>query len=186
MKHIFVKIIKYVIVFLGILLISDSYLRGVFHPKYFVLNGIKINAPKNTYLWQVLLNDEEKHNLFSPILLSSFKNYTLKQNEEIYILFANPMSKKEPVLLSIDAWKISKNKYMQYIKEVNSSYVKLLKSSSFPNCMVYQDVNKTKVILYVDDTKMTLSSYDKNVTQSLLRKICNKDRTKETETQGSK
>jgi hypothetical protein len=96
------------------------------------------------------------------------------------------MSKKEPVLLSIDAWKISKNKYMQYIKEVNSSYVKLLKSSSFPNCMVYQDVNKTKVILYVDDTKMTLSSYDKNVTQSLLKKICNKDRIKETETQGLK
>lgn len=177
MKHFILKITKYLLIFLGIGVFIVSYTKGVFHPKYFVLNGIKINAPKNSYLYQVILNNETKQDVFSPIKLSKFSRYRLeKNNEEIYIFFFNPASGDVFNSLSVDAWKTPKSTYKEYISELNTSLT--LTKDEINSCSVYycNENNMETATLYFDDIKISLSSGNKEIVQKVLSSICKENR----------
>jgi len=173
MKQFILKITKYLLFLLGIGVFIVSYTKGIFHPKYFVLNGIKINAPKNSYLYQVILNNETKQDIFSPIKFTEFSRFRLKKNnEEIYIFFFNPVSGDAFDSLSIDAWKIPKSIYKEYIAELNTSF-KLTKDE-FNSCLVYyyNEDNIETATLYFDDIKISLSSANKEIIQKALNSMC--------------
>lgn len=174
MKHYIFKIAKYLLIFLGISLFVTVYKNGFFHPKYFVLNGIKINAPRNSYLYQVELNNETKQDIFSPIKLSKFSKYRLEKNDEkVYIFFFNPTSGDVYNSLSVDAWKIPHSTYKEYITTLNTYFI--LTKDKINSCSVYyyHEENMKTATLYFDDIKISLSSGNKEIIHKVLKGICN-------------
>jgi len=153
MKNIILKILKYLLIIVIIGIFINSYMKGIFHPKSFILDGIKINAPKNTYLYQVELNGEIKQDIFSPIKLSKFSKYQLsKDDKEIDILFFNPRNNK---LLNIIGKKSNQILFEKYILEFQKIEPLTVEPKSYKYCKkIYQYEDKSnKSFLFFNNQK---------------------------------
>ena len=152
------------------------YLLGAFHPKYFILNGIRINAPMKTYLYSVLIDNDTIFDLFSPLKFSNISKYTLAQNQYAKILFFNSINNN---LLDITAKKSTPYYFKTYISKINTKKILTPLLETYDYCdTAYQYKNENiKVFLLFNNYKniqFSLSSDDENILLHTVKEICKK------------
>jgi len=80
-------VVGVVIVFRGF---SSMYMSGYFHPKEVSVNGIKLTAPKGSYLIGISSSNNKYHfDALSPLKLNFGSKYFIDDNQSIGITFAD-------------------------------------------------------------------------------------------------
>ncbi len=154
------KIIIYILSIL-ILLFMYSYLTGKLDPKLFSINNLTIKVPKDTYIKLVSIG-KKKYNLFF-IPFIKIKNYTLKKDEEIHMVFMGNMNN---TILSFNASFHTREYIEKYILELGK--LSTLKSKKYKTCLIYstKDDKYYNSIVYNTNIHLFVSIYSNNIIEN--------------------
>lgn len=134
-------------------------MSGFLHPKEFTLNGIKITAPKDTFLISAMANDKHLFDVLSPLKLNFTSRYNMTDGEKISIVFSNPGTLDNVTVKDIWAQKTDLSAFQKRIykaKENKNTTVTAVKKK-YDNCSeiynFYTGIPKIKYILLFNHQK---------------------------------
>lgn len=168
------RIVWYVIGILVLFkIVSEVYMSGFFHPKEFRLNGIKLSAPKNTYLTMVDIGNDNVFNLFSPLTLNFTSEGHIKNRGFAWIQFRNPHNNNEFIFKSITAVrkKLSYFHELVFIMKESESLIISPIIKKYDNCNELYLINDKEEKSGVVIQEVLLFNYKKNILFTIMTDI---------------
>jgi hypothetical protein len=163
---------KLIFLILFMMIFINLYALFFFKPKKFYINNIEIKAPKNTYISDVSINEENKYNIFS---FWSIKKHTLKKDEDITIIFMG-IEKKSVSSLSIS---VQEEEYFYtFIKNWSKSYNSTLTKNNQCFIYKYQDGILHNSMLYKIPYNLfiVINATNENINNEIIHNFCDKTR----------